>query len=58
MVSYDATFKILMLSDPEVDKSSIIWRDIRLPDEQLTVGVEFVLKIMVIDDKRYKFSRT
>jgi len=59
MESYDGAFKILLLSEPEVDKSVMIWGDIYrfdTPNERYIIGVEVILKIMAIDDKRYKLQ--
>ena len=52
-------FKILLLGEPEVDKSALIWRNLsNIPqaDERLTIGIEFTTKTLVIDDKRYKLQ--
>jgi len=59
MVSYESTLKILLLGDPEVDKSAIIRMygyQSRTPNERLTIGVDFFVKTLVIDDKRYKLQ--
>ena len=59
MSSYDGTFKILLLSDSEVGKSAIKWRNVyqrRTPNERLTIGVDFFVKTFVIDKKKYKLQ--
>ena len=59
MLSYDQTFKILLLSDPEVDKSCLFpgyLTDIPQPDDQKTIGIEIISKTLVIQKKRYKLQ--
>ena len=59
MSSYDGTFKILLLSDSEVGKSAIKWRNVyqrRTPNERFTIGVDFFVKTFVIDKKKYKLQ--
>ncbi|MHA1479510.1 MAG: Rab family GTPase, partial [Promethearchaeota archaeon] len=59
MVSYESTLKILLLGDPEVDRSALIRMYVyqsRTPNERLTIGVDFFVKTLVIDDKRYKLQ--
>jgi len=55
MSSYENSFKILLLSEPEVDKS-LVYSNIRQRDDRLTIGVDFTVKIQAIDDKRYKLQ--
>ena len=55
---YDATFKILLLSDPEVDISGLFTghlTEFSLPADE-TIGVEFKAKNLVIDKKKYKLQ--
>ncbi|MHA1256973.1 MAG: hypothetical protein ACTSPS_15385, partial [Promethearchaeota archaeon] len=59
MVSYESTLKILLLGDPEVDRSAMIRMYVyqsRTPNKRLTIGVDFFVKTLVIDDKRYKLQ--
>ena len=59
MSSYDKTFKVLLISDPEVDKSCLFpgyLTDIPQSDDQKTIGVEFIAKTLVIDKKKYKLQ--
>ena len=47
MSSYDKTFKILFLSDPEVDKSVMFSGYLTYspqPDDHNTIGIEFHIK--------------
>ena len=58
MSSYDATFKILLLNEPEVDKSSLFprYETSFQPDDQKTIRVEILAKTLVIEKKRYKLQ--
>jgi len=59
MEFYDYTFKILLLSEPEVDKSVMFpgyLTDIPRPDDRTTIGLEFIVKTLVIDKKNYKLQ--
>ncbi|PVV00506.1 hypothetical protein BB560_005109, partial [Smittium megazygosporum] len=56
-----ATFKLLMIGDSGVGKSSILLRftnDEFLPPEEAapTIGVDFKVKYIEPDDKRYKLT--
>jgi len=59
MSSYDKTFKILFLSDPEVDKSVMFSGYLTYspqPDDHNTIGIEFHIKTLVIEKKKYKIQ--
>ncbi|RKP40355.1 P-loop containing nucleoside triphosphate hydrolase protein [Dimargaris cristalligena] len=56
-----ATFKLLLIGDSNVGKSSLILRftdDIFLPPEETsaTIGVDFRVKLYDVEDKRYKLT--
>ncbi|KAJ1652008.1 Ras- protein Rab-18 [Dispira simplex] len=56
-----ATFKLLLIGDSNVGKSSILLRfsdDLFLPPEEVsaTVGVDFKVKMFDVDDDRYKLN--
>ena len=57
--SYDYTFKILLLGDASVGKTSFTKRycyNIFNPSERLTIGVDFHVKTIELNDKRIKLQ--
>jgi len=59
MASYDFTFKILLLGDASVGKTSFTKRycyNIFNPSERLTIGVDFHVKTIKLNDKRIKLQ--
>ncbi len=59
MASYDYTFKILLLGDASVGKTSFTKRycyNIFNPSERLTIGVDFHVKTIELSDKRIKLQ--
>ena len=59
MVSYDYTFKILLLGDASVGKTSFTKRycyNIFNPSERLTIGVDFHVKTIELYDRRIKLQ--
>ena len=59
MASYDYTWKIMMLGDKEVDKTSLTIRYISgffLDDLKLTIGVDFYSKTTNYNDKKVKLQ--
>jgi len=59
MASYDFTFKILLLGDASVGKTSFTKRycyNIFNPSERLTIGVDFHVKTIELGDKRIKLQ--
>ena len=59
MASYDYTFKILLLGDASVGKTSFTKRycyNIFNPSERLTIGVDFHVKTIELNDKRIKLQ--
>ncbi|MFX0156185.1 MAG: Rab family GTPase [Candidatus Hodarchaeota archaeon] len=59
MVSYDYTFKILLLGDASVGKTSFTKRycyNIFNPSERLTIGVDFHVKTIELNEKRIKLQ--
>ncbi|NVM36196.1 MAG: GTP-binding protein [Candidatus Lokiarchaeota archaeon] len=59
MASYDYTFKVLLLGDASVGKTSFTKRycyNIFNPSERLTIGVDFHVKTIEISDRRIKLQ--
>jgi small GTP-binding protein len=59
MASYDYTFKILLLGDASVGKTSFTKRycyNIFNPSERLTIGVDFHVKTIELNNKRIKLQ--
>jgi len=59
MTSYDYTFKILLLGDASVGKTSFTKRycyNIFNPSERLTIGVDFHVKTIESNEKRIKLQ--
>ncbi|MFX1256591.1 MAG: Rab family GTPase [Promethearchaeota archaeon] len=59
MNEYDYTFKVMMLGDASVGKTSLTLRYISgifVEDLKLTIGVDFYSKIIKIDDKNIKLQ--
>ncbi len=59
MASYDFTFKILLLGDASVGKTSFTKRycyNIFNPSERLTIGVDFHIKTIELSNKRIKLQ--
>ena len=59
MASYDFTFKILLLGDASVGKTSFTKRycyNIFNPSERLTIGVDFHVKTIELNDRRIKLQ--
>jgi len=59
MSSYDYTFKILLLGDASVGKTSFTKRycyNIFNPSERLTIGVDFHVKTIELNTKRIKLQ--
>ena len=56
---YDATFKIVLIGDPNSGKATLTERfttNLFKSDTKMTVGVDFEVKNLVIDDKRIKLQ--
>lgn len=59
MASYDFTFKILLLGDASVGKTSFTKRycyNIFNPSERLTIGVDFHVKTIELNNRRIKLQ--
>ena len=59
MVSYDYTFKVLLLGDASVGKTSFTKRycyNVFNPSERLTIGVDFHVKTIKLKDKLVKLQ--
>ncbi|UCC19582.1 MAG: GTP-binding protein [Promethearchaeota archaeon] len=59
MASYDYTFKILLLGDASVGKTSFTKRycyNIFNPSERLTIGVDFHVKTIELSNKKIKLQ--
>jgi len=59
LVNYDYTFKILLLGDASVGKTSFTKRycyNIFNPSERLTIGVDFHVKTVELNNKRIKLQ--
>ena len=59
MASYDFTFKILLLGDASVGKTSFTKRycyNIFNPSERLTIGVDFHVKTVELSNRRIKLQ--
>ncbi len=59
MVNYDFTFKILLIGDASVGKTSFTKRycyNIFNPSERLTIGVDFHVKTVELSNKRIKLQ--
>lgn len=59
MANYDYTFKILLLGDASVGKTSFTKRycyNIFNPSERLTIGVDFHVKTVELNNKRIKLQ--
>ncbi|MEJ2294828.1 MAG: GTP-binding protein [Candidatus Lokiarchaeota archaeon] len=59
MSTYDYTFKILLLGDASVGKTSFTKRycyNIFNPSERLTIGVDFHVKLVELHEKRIKLQ--
>ncbi|MFW9989832.1 MAG: Rab family GTPase, partial [Candidatus Odinarchaeota archaeon] len=59
MASYDYTFKILLLGDASVGKTSFTKRycyNIFNPSERLTIGVDFHVKTIELNNERIKLQ--
>jgi len=59
VVSYDYTFKILLLGDASVGKTSFTKRycyNIFNPSERLTIGVDFHVKTIELNNKKIKLQ--
>jgi len=59
MASYDFTYKILLLGDASVGKTSFTKRycyNIFNPSERLTIGVDFHVKTIELNEKRIKLQ--
>jgi small GTP-binding protein len=59
MASYDYTFKILLLGDASVGKTSFTKRycyNLFNPSERLTIGVDFHVKTIELNDKKVKLQ--
>jgi small GTP-binding protein len=59
MASYDYTFKILLLGDASVGKTSFTKRycyNIFNPSERLTIGVDFHVKTVELNEKKIKLQ--
>ncbi len=57
--NYDFTFKILLLGEPEVEKTALAHRfcfDIFNPSERLTIGVDFYVKTIELQGKKIKLQ--
>ena len=59
MPNFDYTFKVLMLGEASVGKTSLTKRYVQglfNPDEKLTIGVDFYIKKVEIDNKKVKLQ--
>lgn len=59
LTDFDYTFKVMMVGDASVGKTSLTIRFISgsfLEDLKLTIGVDFYSKIMSYNDKRVKYQ--
>ena len=59
MTTYDYTFKILLLGDANVGKTSFAKRycyNLFNPSERMTIGVDFHVKTIEINDKKIKLQ--
>ncbi len=59
MPSFDYTFKVLMLGEASVGKTSLTKRYVQgifNPDEKLTIGVDFYIKTVDVLDKKVKLQ--
>ena len=59
MTEYDYTFKLMMLGDASVGKTSLTIRYIKgffMDDLKLTIGVDFYSKATVFNEKKVKFQ--
>ncbi|MFX1573560.1 MAG: Rab family GTPase [Promethearchaeota archaeon] len=59
MTTYDFTFKLLLLGDASVGKTSFTKRycyNIFNPSERLTIGVDFHVKTIELNDQRIKLQ--
>jgi small GTP-binding protein len=59
MTSYDYTFKILLLGDASVGKTSFTKRycyNLFNPSERLTIGVDFHVKTIELNEKKIKLQ--
>jgi len=57
--SYDYTFKIILLGEPEVEKTTLAQRyclDLFNPSERLAIGVDFYVKTIEIQGKKIKLQ--
>lgn len=57
--SYDYTFKIILLGDPEVEKTTLAQRfclDLFDPLERLAIGVDFYVKTIELQGKKIKLQ--
>jgi small GTP-binding protein len=57
--SYDHTFKIILLGEPEAEKTALAERfcfDIFNPSERLTIGVDFYVKTIELEGKKIKLQ--
>ena len=57
--SYDYTFKIMLLGEPGVEKTTLAQKyclDIFNPSEKLTIGIDFYVKTIELDGKTIKLQ--
>jgi len=56
---YDATFKIVLFGEPEVDKTALTQRfltNLFVSDSKMTIGVDFEVKSVVVGSKKVKLQ--
>ena len=56
---YDATYKIIILGDPGVEKTNLTQRfltNLFRSDSKMTIGVDFEVKSLEVDDQRVKLQ--
>jgi small GTP-binding protein len=59
MSAYDYTLKVLLLGDESTEKTALIMRychDIFNPSERLTIGVDFHVKLIELQNKKIKLQ--
>jgi len=58
-IGYDATFKIVLFGEPEVDKADLTQKfltNLFISDSKMTIGVDFEVKNVVVGGKKVKLQ--
>jgi len=58
-LGYDATFKVVLFGEPEVDKANLTQRyltNLFVSDSKMTIGVDFEVKSVDVGDKKVKLQ--